>query len=447
MLNYEKYKAKGYPHFDHKIHIKNVESYVVDPLRIAKHSFLPFIYYESKSEKYVGKPNSEMKNRPIKPKNRDIMYAGHLDNFIYKYYADRLNEAYNEYTDDNNLDDCSTAYRDNKKEQSNIEFAAEVINKIVDYEDAFIMVGDFTSFFDKIDHCLLKEQLSKVCKVNRLSKDWYNVYRSITKYGYYIKKKLIEQLQKEGLFHEKNKSYFKNVKEFRRFQRRHPCLYNREKYGIPQGSAISAVFANVYAIEFDKEMQSISDKYHGLYRRYSDDFVLVIPKYYNDKVFSLESFIHLEKEVREIANNNEIILQEDKTAILEYRQNTIINYQDKEKSRLDYLGFIFDGETVKMRGKSAYKFYRQADKLISWAHKVKRQKNLEKLPYRKKIYELYSDLCPEYGKPNNFISYANRAQKSFDELSPRTNNIMMNQIKNRKKKIEKILGMKIHSKK
>ncbi|EAD2074505.1 RNA-dependent DNA polymerase, partial [Listeria monocytogenes] len=46
----------------------------------------------------------------------------------------------------------------------------------------------------------------------------------------------------------------------------------------------------------------------------------------------------------------------------------------------------------------------------------------------------------------NFISYAKRAQKKFDEISPNTNNLIMNQLKNRKKKIEKMLGYKIHTK-
>src|SRR5699024_7237560 len=125
-----------------------------------------------------------------------------------------------------------------------------------------------------------------------------------------------------------------------------------------------------------------------------------IPKYKNDKVFSRESFIKLEEKVRGLAEKNNISLQESKTELLEYKQKTIFQFQDGKKYRLDYLGFIFDGETVKMRGKSAYKFYRQAEKLISRAHKVKHQKGLEKLPYRKKIYELYTDLGPQKGKPN-----------------------------------------------
>src|SRR5699024_3718040 len=184
----------------------------------------------------------------------------------------------------------------------------------------------------------------------------------------------------------------------------------------------------------------ISEKYNGIYRRYSDDFVLVIPKKQIDKKVSYEEFKKLAMKVRDVAKNNVIDIQENKTELLEYEQGKIYNLGNPKKNRLDYLGFIFDGKTVKMRGKSPYKFYREAYKLIAKATKVKRRKNLKKIPYRKQLYGLYTDLGLEKGTYGNFISYAKRAQKKFDRLSPKTVNLMMNQIKNRKKKIEKRLG-------
>lgn len=445
MLDFEKYKMRGYTHFDHRVKIDKVESYIMNPNRIAKHSFLPFIHYMSSFEKNTGYTNSGLNNRPIKTKTRDIMYAGHLDNYIYKYYAERLNLKYNYFARESKIDECSIAYRDNKDGQSNIEFAAEVIKTIANFKDAFIMVGDFTQFFDKINHKELKNRLLKVLKVNRLSDDWYNIYRSTTKYGYYEKKYIIEQLKSEHKFNEKNKSYFKSVKNFREFQRKYPCNRNREIYGIPQGTAISAVFANVYAIGFDMAMKQLSEEYHGIYRRYSDDFVLVIPKNLHVKIISLEKFKEIEKIVRDLAKVNKIVIQESKTELLEYRQEKIYDLENSKKHRLDYLGFIFDGKTVKMRGKSPYKFYREAYKLIDWANKVKHKKNLRKIPYRKQIYGLYTDLGIEKGIYGNFISYAKRAQKKFDILSPKTINLMMKQIQNRKKKIEKRLGVRIHT--
>ncbi len=446
MLDSNKYKTKRYTHFDYRVNIDRVKSYVMNPDRIAKHSFLPFIHYISSFEKYLGHTNPDLNNRPIETKNRDIMYAGHLDNFIYKYYAEKLNYKYNCITEKVKIDECSTAYRDNKDGQSNIDFAADVINTIVNYKDAYIMVGDFTKFFDEIDHKALKNRLLEVLKVNRLSNDWYNIYKSITKFGYYEKTLLIEKLQKKKKCEKINKkAYFKSVKEFRKFQRLYPCKKNKEVYGIPQGTAISAVFANVYAINFDIAIKQISEKYNGIYRRYSDDFVLVIPKKQGDKILSFKEFKKLEMTVRVIAENNKIKIQESKTELLELRKQEIYNLADNKKGRLDYLGFIFDGKRVKMRGKSPYKFYREAYKLIARARKIKNKNNLSKIPYRKQIYGLYTDLGIKRGTYGNFISYAKRSQEKFDILSPLTINLMTTQIKNRKKKIEGKLGVRIHT--
>ena len=71
---------------------------------------------------------------------------------------------------------------------------------------------------------------------------------------------------------------------------------------------------------------------------------------------------------------------------------------------------------------------------------------INKPPHRQLIYGLYTDRGFKYrkgGKSTNFISYVKRSQFKFDEISPDTNNIMMDQIRNRKKKLEKLLGMKI----
>ncbi|WP_010096048.1 RNA-directed DNA polymerase [Ornithinibacillus scapharcae] len=439
MLDSNVYKKKRYIHFDHRIDIEKVESYVTNGKKIAKHSFLPFIHYVSTFDRYIGQPNTEINGRPIKDKNRDIMYAGHLDNYIYKYYAEELNEKYNSFTRNNCIDDCSIAYRSNKKGKSNINFAAEVINKIVDFDDVYILIGDFTKFFDKINHRILKENLLKVLQVNRLEDDWYNVYKSITKFGYYEKEFLIEKFGTDRQIKCNNKSsYFDYMNEFRTFQRMYRCKKNDENFGIPQGTAISAVYANVYAINFDIEINKISSQYGGIYRRYSDDFILVIPKRIGNKVISQEEFRKLELLVRDISNSNKIELHEGKTEKLEYKNGEIHSLDTSKKHRLDYLGFVFDGKTVKMRGKSPYKFYREANKLIIKANKVKKEKNLDKVPYRKRIYGFYTDLGINRGTYGNFITYVVRAQSKFDKLSPRTDNIMMKQIRNRKKIVRKL---------
>src|SRR5699024_4408112 len=158
-------------------------------------------------------------NRPIVEKTRDIMYASHLDNFIYKFYSEELNENYNDWCIEHGIDDCSTAYRNNKKRHSNIEFSAEIIASIVEYKEAFIMVGDFTKYFDNLDHKILKKNLLEVLNCNFIEDDWYNVYRSITRYGYYDKTYLIAEFGTDNELKSKKKfQYFSSVKEFRKFQ-------------------------------------------------------------------------------------------------------------------------------------------------------------------------------------------------------------------------------------
>jgi hypothetical protein len=272
MLDSTKYRSKRYLHFDHRVKIEKVESYVTDPKRIAVHSFLPFIHYVNSFEKNIGYKNSEMNNRPIKTKNRDIMYASHLDNYIYKYYAETLNDKYNLYTLNHEVDECSTAYRNNKKGKSNIDFAAEIINRISCLEEAFILVGDFTNFFNKIDHRIMKQNLLRIFQKQKLSSDWYNVYKSVTKYGYYEKDLLVKIFGTDKeIRNAKKASYFPKMKDFRNFQRKHSISKNEHKYGIPQVYCHQCLFANVYSIEFDVCMKNLQNQHLGMYRRYSDD--------------------------------------------------------------------------------------------------------------------------------------------------------------------------------
>lgn len=242
-------------------------------------------------------------------------------------------------------------------------------------------------------------------------------------------------------FLEIQKSYFNQLADFRKFKDEYKkeLKPNKSGIGIPQGTAISATFANIYALNFDISVNDIALSYGGIYRRYSDDFIVVLPKR-NFK--NVEEFLELEKAVRLRAKEERIVIQERKTGIFEYSNQMIQNLTTNEQDHLDYLGFVFDGTSVQMRGKGSYKFYRKASKLLLKAKKTQEKKNLKKLPYRKALFKLYTDLGINDGH-GNYISYAKRSQEVFDKESPNTINLMMNQIKNRKRFIEKKLGVKL----
>ena len=86
-VNLNLYRCKGYVHIDRQVSIDKVKNYIINPEKIAHHSFLPFLSYDKISEKYVGYGPGSLGNRPVKQKIRTIMYAGHLDSYIYKYYT------------------------------------------------------------------------------------------------------------------------------------------------------------------------------------------------------------------------------------------------------------------------------------------------------------------------------------------------------------------------
>lgn len=435
------FPTKKHLHFDRRISFNRVRDYVMDPNKISTHSFLPLVHFNVESQKYTGYDNPNSEGRPIKAKSRKIMYAGHIDGYIYKYYSILLNNVYNYYSKEAGIDECVTAYRDNKKGLSNIDFSAEVIHNVVSYGETFIFLGDFTEFFDRINHNQLKINLQRVSKRTWLSADWYNIYRSLTKFGYYKKECINKKCGTGNKIRSSGKnSYFDSIMDFREYQKENKVCYNKLPYGIPQGTALSGVFANVYCIDFDLQMQEVARAHNGIYRRYSDDFILVIPK-----TGELDSG-KIIKEINKLSDTYNLILHPDKTESLVYNNNKIYNYKYGEESQLDYLGFVFDGIHVRARSKSIYKFYRKSAKLIDRAKRVKRKKKLDKLPYRKRIYGQYTDMGANKKPYGNFITYMKNSQKTFDRKSPNTVNLMMDQLRNRKRKIESLLGYRIHTK-
>lgn len=428
------YPTKYYPHFDKIIaYNSKVKSYVEDSRRIEKHSFFPFIEFEKEYKKFVGynHMNPEI-NKPIKIKKRPIMYAAHIDNFIYKFYSDMINKKYNIWVNEKGFDKCVTAYRNNKKGRSNIHCAAEVIDFINKSSGCYIMVGDYKKFFDTLEHKYLKQKLKTILKVTTLPLDYYKVLKSVTQYCYISKKYIESYLIQHGKNIKTLTSYFSFSQEFRdlknKINLKFLLKHNMHTKGVPQGSAISAVLANVYMIDIDEKINSITKTFSGLYRRYSDDFIIVIPKKYSNR----ENFITIENNVKSIIHESNLNLEENKTILLEFNNNNIYKFVDKMKTKLDYLGFCFDGQSVSIRQKSIYKFYRNAYKCINKAIIRSVKNKSKKLRYRREIYGLYTKLG-KYSH-SNFLTYADRSINVFKQVNA-TNYDFSRQIKNCDKKI------------
>ncbi|PAK42646.1 reverse transcriptase domain-containing protein [Peribacillus simplex] len=425
-IDIKKYRSKGYLHFDKRIKIEHVYHKIQDQNWVAKHAFLPFIHYKIKLNKYTVLPGITSKEMRLnkdqssikfrKPKERMIYYASHLDSYIYKYYGEQLNEAYDKYAKDKGIDEIAIAYRNKKSGENNIDFAKEVFKFILQQENAVIIALDFTKFFDTINHKTLKENIKTVLGAEELPVDFYKVFKSITNFSFINKAAIDEFLI--GKYGRKKLKKFKkqgdiqrimNPSEFREFKKEQIKIHN-QPFGIPQGSGMSAVCSNVHLINFDVDLKTWAETKDGFYRRYCDDLILVIP-YGKDQKPVVEDLIDQVYEI--IRKYDDLKVQEEKTEIRIFEDGQIKTL-DNEFDKIDYLGFLLDGKTVKIREKSVFKYYSRAYRKA----KISKERTIVRgvKTYRWKLYKLYSHLGYDYKGYGNFISYALQAHEKMLEL-------------------------------
>jgi len=463
------FEPKNYIHFDNKIEFSTkVENYIGDFSKNPCHNFLPLIYDEILFERFVdiNKTNdiSSLYTRhntngtstlvPIKIKKRPIMYASHLDNYLYKYYGLELNDLYNKFLSINEFSDASIAYRTNKLGKSNIDFSAEVIDFITNHNKCYIYVGDFEGFFDNLNHKYLKSMLLLLYDGTSIPQHQYMIFKSLTKYAYIDKKDIdFYTNKKNGKYKKGYQKAFKNSRDFRLFKKeksivdnfKSPVLKtNSDSFGIPQGTAISAIYSNIYMLQADNFINALVSKKNGIYRRYSDDYIVVLPNINHSEFQLIKGNIDslLKKEAH-------LSIHPKKTQSLKFDNGTLIDVETNLTCCLDYLGFSFDGKSVKMREKSIYNFYRTAYELIKKGYVISNKKGHKgskyRLTYKRKLYQKYhkyGEMTDEkYGyKPRihgTFISYAYKCQRIFDRVSPSTTNLMKEQISKHELKLNK----------
>lgn len=415
--------ARKYAHFDEKVSMDKVWNYINNPTNIVKHGFYPFIHYEKKFNKFTRKDGKGY----IKEKSRHLCYSAHIDRYIYSYYGYLLNQKYNKYLEERNMDMVAVAYRDNLH-KNNIHFAKRAFDCISKTEESFVIIGDFSHFFDSLDHDYLKKRICDVLEVDILPSDYYAVFKNITKYSIW---ELTELLKLNNLKDTEEdiqilnsqrkvlskKEFKKNKKEF--------VIKHKENYGIPQGSAISAVLANVYMVIIDEKIYKLACQYEGLYMRYSDDFIIILPGISENEFRKILNSI-----IEEIKSIPNLILQPDKTQIYKYRDTILkscnalfLNDMVNGKNEIDYLGFTFDGKEVTIRDKTISKYYYRLYRKLKTIVKSEGYTSSGKRISCKNVYEKYSVKGAHLKDANghikgNFITYVQRAQKVFGEDEP-----------------------------
>lgn len=373
--NCRNYKSKNYPHFDKTLskgQIAKLLSKFNNPRFVKSYRHLPFICFNITFNKYKKVSDH---HKGLCPKERPISLPSHHDALLLKYYSEILSICYEEYVNDHNMENLAIAYRKNR---SNITGAKEVFDTIWKNENCWIIKGDFEHFFDNLNHKVLFKNVRKVLNKfigNKLPEDWISVLSFLTKYRK-INKNQLDKI-KNCL---KNGHYLNNLSILGKYINDHTLnISKKNSVGIPQGTAISAVSANVYMIGFDKNVQNILQKYQGSYRRYSDDFAIIIPT----RNCSFYEMCTIKNKIIKLSEDKlSLKIKNEKTEVLSFckEQHRLLDcYSNKEKS-FDYLGFSFNGKSVFLRPKTIYKFHYRGKHAIHLLVRNMRERKIAKVP-------------------------------------------------------------------
>lgn len=251
-----------------------------------------------------------------------------------------------------------------------------------------------------------------------LPEDHYVVFKNITRYSRW---ELTDLLKLNGLPDTfagrkelNNKALVITHEQYK--ENRNMIVKNPNSYGIPQGSPISALLANVYMLDIDKKIYEIVTGHNGMYMRYSDDFIIILPDIEKTKAEECLSGI-----VNLINDTDGLELQNEKTQFFYFDGATISNcssifHKDADcKNRyVNFLGFTFDGMNVVIRPKTVtkyyYRMYRKAKGIVMANGISPRGRKISK----RNLYEKYS-IKGAYINKGNFLSYVARAKFIFKE--------------------------------
>lgn len=410
MNNPSWFKKRRYRHIDLPVSQSFIKK-TQDPNYVAVHSFSPLIHYVKKERKYKLDATSGI--RTVKVKNRPIKYACHKDACIYSYYSYQLNLLLEKFYEENNISECVAAYR--SLGMSNYDFAAKALNFAETHKPVSILAFDVSGFFDNLDHNLIKQEIKSITQQKTLSKDWFNVFKSITNFRYFstedIKKSsnLKDRLSRDA---HGRIATIRELKSENILFRKNPEVEKGNNRGIPQGTPISATISNLYMHKFDLKMKTACDKIGALYIRYSDD-ILVICDINNKNL---------------IKRYVEILMHKFRLSI-EKNKTEIVDYDGKNKNRYaQYLGFKFTESGPIIREATLSRQWRILKKKIKWA-KINAKRHNSKKIYKRKLYKRFSYIKTSTMNgmtvTRNFSSYARRCHLALGD-----NSKIINQIKN-----------------
>jgi hypothetical protein len=421
------------PHLDSPLTKREAEALASDPSKVASHPFYPFLQRKQRWTQFAPKGATP---EEVKVKERPIRYASRRDSYIFGHYRELLNPLYEKELARLGLTRCVLAYRRVCREDSpagkcNIHFASDAFNAIRQYGNCCAIALDIHQFFENLDHQQLKKMWWRLLgspvqrlKSALLPEDHFQVFKAVTSYSFidreraYMALGLIGEVESEdGLkriaYVPKRGDFPKQICDPKAF---HKMLalkdadgkgileHNLNPFGIPQGSPISDLLANLYMIDFDKVMNDLISAQGGKYLRYSDDILIILPEPCCD-------WQHIVAETRSALINNapRLILKDGKTQIYRFRraepsedQENVVLSASRRTQGLEYLGFRYDGKRIYLRNSTVSGIHRKITALAKrMAHRHVKEHPTHNLRQLVDTFN-YDLLISKFGRVKNF---------------------------------------------
>ncbi len=363
------------------------------------HRFLPLLGFTDLARKLVRTKEKDgtwkrdadgmfLREERLKP--RPIRFASHGDAAYLQAYAEHLHRFYEMALKEDNTSRSVLAYR--RGGGTNIHHAKSLFNEIRTRGDCSVFAMDISGFFDCLDHKLLRDEIAGLLKVTRLEGHHGTVWRNVTRYSWVETEDLDKLLGRNRNGHGRvctPEDFATHVRG-----RKNGIVRTHDlTFGIPQGTPISGLYANIYLRTFDREMLAWVSKLGGSYRRYSDDIAVILPL--GAKVQ------HVVGVVEKMLADFGLAMSVDKTDTACFRGGLLTT-----ETPIQYLGFTFDGERTLIRASSidAYRSKMRRGihaKLIAAKAKDVASSNV----FKRECLSRYTHL----GKRRNFLRYAYKA--------------------------------------
>ncbi|MBB5220244.1 hypothetical protein HNP73_000165 [Amaricoccus macauensis] len=381
-------KERRYRHFD--LPLRDIERNIsIDFSReVRPHRFLPLLGF-TEEKRRIKKIGRKAALQSIK--KRAIRYASHNDAAYLQAYSAYLSTYYEHALKNDGLSECILAYR--KDGGTNIHHAKALFDEIRSRRDCFVVALDISGFFDSLEHSRLRDEIARLLDVGRLTGHDATVWKNVTRYSWVETTDLdliLGRRRNRGGRICSPSDFADHVRG-----RKSGLIRTHDlPYGIPQGTPISGLYANIFLRSFDQKLKSLCDRHYGSYRRYSDDIAIILPL---DATVRYEVAEVVEKMLADVG----LALSIDKSESAEFRDGRLAS-----EKPIQYLGFTFDGKETLIR-QSSLDAYR--GKMRRGIHAKLIAASRKRIPspevFKRQSLSRYTHL----GKRRNFLRYAYRA--------------------------------------